>query len=50
MNICRWTDDTTASSVWVRRQGDSSGFLVGPHYGNQIRLERVMTCSINIFS
>jgi hypothetical protein len=32
-NTCLWTDDTSVTGRWKRRQGQSSGISVGPHYG-----------------
>jgi hypothetical protein len=37
-STCLWTDDTSATSRWKRRQGQSSGSSVGPHYGKKINL------------
>jgi hypothetical protein len=34
-DICKWTDDTSASGKWKRRQGQLNGNLFGPNYGKK---------------
>lgn len=34
-DICLWTDDSSASGKWKRRQGQSTSILVGPNYGTK---------------
>lgn len=34
-DICLWTDDTSISGKWKRRQGQENGIVVGPHYGKK---------------
>ncbi len=33
-DICKWSDDTSVSGRWKRRQGQSST-SIGPHYGKK---------------
>lgn len=32
-DLCLWTDDSSISGRWKRRQGSSSDVSIGPHYG-----------------
>ena len=38
MDICQWTDDSSVSGKWKRRQGQSSSSFIGPHYGKEKKI------------
>jgi hypothetical protein len=39
-DLCQWTDDSSVHGKWKRRQGQTNGIFIGPHYGKKNKIKQ----------